>query len=350
MATVAPIELAEALSPEWLSFALSEAFPGTVVQSVNIVETIVTMATKVRVELDFASAPEGTPHNFCLKGLFGDHIASMRRSGVMETEARFYDEVARHLTLRLPNCVYRKIAPDGPYSVLVMEDVQVLKGARFLTALSPYTAEQAASSLEQLAKLHAASWQGKLLDGLPWLTSRVEYFATTPPFPTAELQALMNGPRGDPLPAGMRDAARIEAALPVLMRRTAPQSHNLVHGDCHAGNVYETQEGPSLVDWQLLQRGYWALDLAYHIAAVLSVQAREQSERHLIRHYLDCLARNGVGAPSEAVAWEEYRAHLAYGYYLWCITRRVEPEITNEFVLRLGSAAAAHRTYELLGV
>jgi hypothetical protein len=41
---------------------------------------------------------------------------------------------------------------------------------------------------------------------------------------------------------------------------------------------------------------------------------------------------------------------VVYGYYLWAITRRVEPAITNVFVNRLGNAVARHESYRLLGL
>ena len=41
---------------------------------------------------------------------------------------------------------------------------------------------------------------------------------------------------------------------------------------------------------------------------------------------------------------------MAYGYFLWAITQRVQPEIIVEFVTRLGTAVAAHESFETLGV
>jgi len=350
MINPAPTQLDEALSAEWLGSAIAQSFPGVRIKEVRIAETIVTMATKVRLEVDYEAAPSDAPRHLCLKGLFGDHVGRMRSSGVMETEARFYQEIAPSVAMRLPEFVYGRVADDGPYAVVLMEDVIVRKGARFLTALNAYSVDQAAASLEQLSSLHAACWQGRGLSRFPWLTSRVAYFANNPPVPADELQSMMDGERGAPLPPAVRDTSRQLPALAKLVDRIPDNAHNLVHGDCHAGNVYETAEGPSFVDWQLLQRSSWALDLAYHIAAVLSVEEREASERHLISHYLDSLRGQGVEAPTPEVAWTEYRAFMAYGFHMWSITRKVDPEITNEFVKRLGLAVASLGSFDLLGV
>ena len=46
----------------------------------------------------------------------------------------------------------------------------------------------------------------------------------------------------------------------------------------------------------------------------------------------------------------EYRAHLAYGYFMWAITQMVDPPIIETFTRRLGLAVADHDSFGLLGV
>jgi aminoglycoside phosphotransferase (APT) family kinase protein len=124
----------------------------------------------------------------------------------------------------------------------------------------------------------------------------------------------------------------------------------LLHGDCHAGNIFRAPAGFGLIDWQIVQRGGWALDVAYHLSAVLDVRLAEREERTLLNHYLDIARSLGNSVPSREHAWEQYRKSMVYGYYLWAITRRVEPAITNVFVNRLGSAIERHDSYSLLGL
>lgn len=344
----APVELSETLSPAWLSEALGQAYPGVVVASVTIVETIVTMATKVRFAVTYDSAPDGTPFEFCLKGLFGEHVARMRASAISKNEVRFYREASPLLAIRTPRVVYSGIAPDGG-AVLIMRD-EVAAGARFLTALTPYTLDQAASSLDQLAQLHAATWRGRLFEKFPWLTDRISYFVDTPVMTTEKLQAYMDGPRGVPLKPEIRDAARIEKGMAALVGRTPAAEHCMIHGDAHAGNVFEDARGPSLIDWQMVQRSGWALDVAYHLGAVLAPEERAASERRLLDHYMDRLRAHGATPPDREAAWTEYRAHMAYGFFMWAITQKVEPAIVEEFNRRLGLAVTELGSFELLGV
>jgi hypothetical protein len=79
-------------------------------------------------------------------------------------------------------------------------------------------------------------------------------------------------------------------------------------------------------------------------------EVREKSERQLLDYYLAKLHAHGADAPDRATAWNEYRAHMAYGYYLWAITRKVQSDITNEFVRRLGLAVESLGSFELLTV
>jgi hypothetical protein len=41
---------------------------------------------------------------------------------------------------------------------------------------------------------------------------------------------------------------------------------------------------------------------------------------------------------------------VVYGYYLWSITRRVDPAIIKVFGSRLGAAVTRHDSYRVLGL
>lgn len=121
-----------------------------------------------------------------------------------------------------------------------------------------------------------------------------------------------------------------------------------MHADAHAGNLYESADGrPGLIDWQIYQFAQWSIDVAYHVAAVLDPSDRERTERDLLCHYLERLVAAGVEAPRVDDAWDDYRASLVYGYYLWAITRKVDEAITLEFNRRLGTAVTAHESLDL---
>jgi hypothetical protein len=223
----------------------------------------------------------------------------------------------------------------------------IVDGARFCTALEPFSADQAAASLEQIARLHT---RREVLKSEPWIDRRIASLAEATYVPQPMLQELLDGPRGVNLSARTKDAGRLIAGMKALAARDADLPQTLVHGDCHAGNIFQTADGPGLIDWQLLQSGGWALDVAYHIAAVLPVELAEQEEWNLLRHYLDFARGLGNEVPDFEPAQAQYRQAPVYGYYLWAITRRVDPPIINVFVDRLGKSVTRHDSFRLLGL
>jgi hypothetical protein len=340
-----PRTLAQALDRAWLTQALAPVTAGAPVSAVETVEVIRTVATKVRFTAAFDGA-RGGREAFCLKG-FLDVDSEMARGGAVTVlEADFYAKLAPKLAVRVPDCAATVIDRKAQLGIVIMRDL-IEQGARFCTALQAFTADEAAHSLEQLAQLHASRAP---LAELPWIRRRIGELARAQYVTQPMLQEMLNGPRGEGLSARTRDAALLIQAMKALAVRDESGPQVLVHGDSHAGNIFRTAQGPGLIDWQLLQRGGWALDVPYHIAAVLPVEVAESEEQALLAHYLDAVRRLGGEAPGPEQAWTQYRASVVYGYYLWSITRRVEPAIINVFVGRLGASVTRHDSYRLLGL
>jgi aminoglycoside phosphotransferase (APT) family kinase protein len=341
----APLDLDAVLEPGWLSSALTPRYPGVRVTATSVVEELTTIASKVRFRVDYAGARGRAPGALCVKGYFAPQSAQFASLG--QTEARFYSEVAPWLPVRVPPCLHTGIDPQSGHGLIIMEDL-VAAGCTFLTALSPYSVDQAAATLEQLALLHAADLPAAVTSA-GWLAPRL---ATYLDYVTAErLQALLDDGRAGELPGEVRDARRLRSALQVIADDSARKPEGLVHGDAHAGNLYLASDGaPGLIDWQVVQRGWWAIDVAYHVSAVLDPTDRAGHERGLLAHYLDVRRRVGHTAPSPGEAWDEYRRALAYGYYMWAITQRVERPVVETFVRRTGIAVSTHETFERLGV
>lgn len=337
-----PITLAEALSPSWLQEALAEFSSGAAVTSVEIVDTLETMAAKVRIAVRFAGSDSA--QHFCLKIFLDPQIS--RAAGITAIrEAMFYQRIAPHVSLRAPRAIAH-IDEEESRAILIMEDL-IHAGAHFCSALEPFTADMAAKSLDQLARLHAAA---ALLDDNDWIPSRLARLATTPHFSATKLQELMDGPRCVNLSPRTSNATLLLDGMKALAACFEKSATTILHGDCHAGNFYLTAEGPGLTDWQLIQRGNCTQDVAYHIAAILPEDVAAREERTLLNHYLDCLRVHGGVVPDAEQAWNDYRLAQIYGYYHWAITTRVEPEIINIFVQRLGAGIERHNTYALLGL
>ncbi|MCJ2187839.1 phosphotransferase [Novosphingobium beihaiensis] len=338
-----PATLAEALDPAWLTQALSGTSGGSRVIAVEETEVIRTVATKVRFAAAFENGQRG---HFCLKGLLDADAATARGGPTCVLEADFYGKVAPIVDMRVPDAVSTVIDRKAQQAVTVMRDL-IAEGAVFCSALDPFTAEDALMSLDQLSRLHARS---AFLDDAGWIRPRAAQLAKMTYVTPDMLQELLDGPRGEGLSPKVRSARNLASAIGALAERDGGRPQFMIHGDAHAGNIYRTGGGMGVIDWQLLQRGGWALDVAYHLNAVLPVDAAEAGERRLLDEYLAMMRGHGIAMPGAEQAWAQYREAVVYGYYLWSITRRVDPPVIVQFTRRLGQAVMRHDSFGLLGI
>ncbi|MGV0050209.1 phosphotransferase [Mycobacterium colombiense] len=329
-----PDSLEQALSPQWLTAALGtdivEVTPGPIVDRIS---------TNARFAIRCA---DGRSQNLCVKGYFNEIGRAARYIGA--PEAHFYRDLAAATGVRTLHSVYADVDPQTRHGVIITEDVAA-QGATFLDGNSPYTPDQTAQTLAEFALLHAATWDSVRCASAPWLAPRLGRALEVWGLP-ATLDIVgrnFDGPNGARIPAEVRDARRLVDAYRRLAAAHAPGSWCVIHGDAHVGNVFLDATGTgSLVDWQLVQRGGWHLDVGYHIASTLSVDERRRTERDLLRHYLDALASRGVTPPPWDEAWRAIASGMLHGFYLWSITTKVQPAIIATLLHRLGTAVADH--------
>ncbi len=343
-AIAVPATVAQALDPAWLSQALAEVSGGKAVTSVEQVEYIKTMATKIRFAVTFEGSDER--HAFCIKGLLDIDEGNASLGSTCVAEADFYCKLAPQMQVRVPECIVAVIDREAQNAAIIMRDL-IVGGASFCSALDIFTADDAASSLAQLAALHAS--QG-LLATETWIDPRASQIARSLGFTGESIQSLMDDPRGDNLSSEVRNGDNILAAMRAFADRSDTRPQFILHGDSHAGNIFRTADGLGLIDWQVIQRGAWSLDVAYHLNAVLPVEVAEKEERRLVNDYLARMRASGMDMPNDEEAWTQYREGVAYGLFMWAITRRVDPPIIHRFTDRLGKAAMRHDTFKLLGV
>lgn len=339
-----PKTIAQVLDADWLSQALASVGQGGRVIGASAVEVIGPRTTKLRFTATF-DGPAGT-QAFCIKGNLDVPPGVFVLGTTCVHEGDFYLKVAPNLDVRTPEAVAVITDREAQESVLIMRDV-IADGGRFCSALEEFGLDQVAQSLEQIARVHAGCGS---LDAMPWISPRIARLAMTRSITPDVVQQQLEDPRGDGLDPAIRRADRLIAAMLALAEADASRAQLLVHGDVHAGNIFRTSEGIGIIDWQVYQRAGWAIDVAYHICAVLPAQVAEREERRLLRHYLDVTRGLGLDLPDEEEAWSQYREAAIYGFYMWAITRLVDPQIIREFTGRLGKAVMRHESHALLGV
>jgi hypothetical protein len=338
-----PRTLADLMSPAWLTSALSPRFPGIRITRVTPGPVVSRVSTNARFLIECeAGVPRGLPPNLCGKGYFSGEGWPARHVGAFEVS--FYRDLAARTGVRTLRSVYADVDPATGHGVVITEDV-VAQGATFLDATSTYTPALAAESLAELAKLHAATWGDPATGAASWLTPRLESHLAQRG--VKEIRGNFESDIGAGVPEGVRDAERLVEAYRTLTEQTRSASPwSVIHGDAHVGNLYLDSDGrPSFMDWQLVQRGPWYLDVGYHLASALTVEDRRRTEKDLVRHYLDELRAAGVEAPSWDDVWLGVRRGFLHGFYLWGITLKVDPAVTGVLLHRLGTAAADHDAY-----
>ena len=338
-----PTTLQEAIDPEWLAAALAPVSGGAAIAEVELTELVKAMAAKVRIAVRFAG--DDRVHRYCVKGFLDSDLDPAGTGAVTTREARFYSAIAPHIGMRVPQCPGVVTDASGR-AIMIMEDV-IAHGAAFCDTFSPFTVAQAQASLDQIARLHAAS---HLVKTHSWIPRGLDWMAESRNFPEPRLDAQMHDGRGEGLPEQTLSGANLLGALGVLAKESKAASQTLLHGDTHIANVYMTPEGPGFADWQLIKAANWAIDVAYHINCVLRTDMAEKHERELVAWYCDALGRNGGSPMAADAAWEEYCRATPYGLYLWAITTRVEPAKTRENFQRLGAAVTRCEAYQRLGV
>jgi hypothetical protein len=340
-----PETLDEVLTPGWLNAALRTRFPGIEITAVAPGPVVSRVSTNARFTIECAGGvPGGLSPHLCAKGYFGEYGALARTAGV--PEASFYRDLADATGVRTLRAVYADVDLATSRNVVVTEDV-VAAGATFLDALAPFSPDQVAASLEQLAVLHAATWCRRDL-ATSWLAPRLA--RTLEARGLKEIRGNFDGPIGSGVPDAVRDAERLVASYRALAKLAAEaEPWCIVHGDAHIGNVFLDRDGaPAFVDWQLVQRAPWWLDVGYHVASALTIDDRRRAERDLLRSYLSALERAGGEPPSWDDGWLGYRRGIVHGFFLWGITLKVAPPITTELLTRLGTAAADHDSFATL--
>jgi aminoglycoside phosphotransferase (APT) family kinase protein len=333
-----PVAAESVLDPAWVhtAFALG---PDERVVEVVPVDALKTVADKLRFRVEIDDGGTGRTLHCCAKAHFGE-----TGPGSLVTEAHAYRDLLPHVGVRAPRTHHVAVDDAAGRAIVVMDDVEA-QGGRFLSAHEPYDVDLVRATLSQLALLHASTWDDRRWSRLDWLAPR---YGMVDWFTDEKLQSLLDDGRGPDVPAYLRDAAHLRAAV----ERSAEMPGTcVVHGDTHSGNSYLDADGTShWLDWQITQWGPWALDVSYHLGTVLTIDDRRAHETALVAHYVDELASHGVAAPSAADAFDAYASGFAWGWFLWVITSISSRAVVLEHVPRLTTAIDDHRSLARLGV
>ena len=307
-------ETPEDVTPEWLSDALSERFPGTRVRSVDVLEIHHGTNSNAKLGVRYDQADD-LPETFFLKML---PLDPERRKTIIDTgmgrrEALFYRHLADTVPMRVPRpYVARLDEGDGSF-VLLLEDL----GPTDCTLADVTTGievDQAAAAMDDYAALHVRfADEATRRAEVPW----VEPMGGDSDMGIWMLQYGLDHHRDK-----LRDPYAEMAQLYIDHRPTLDEIWmrgpiTVLQGDSHIGNLFLDPNGREggrvgFLDWGLIQLGTPMRDVGYFITMALSPENRRAHERDLIRRYLDARAALGAETWSFDEAWLLHRVHAAY--------------------------------------
>jgi hypothetical protein len=338
-----PKDLAS-VSPAWLSAALASAHPGVSVTSARPQSVHEGTASTSRLFLEYAPGGPAGPKTLCIKSDFGlEHAGRLAQVGLYRKEALVYLDVLPAAKARIARC-YAANYDDSGRGYMLLEDLTAA-GATFLHPTSGLTVGQVRTGVETLARLHASTWGKPWIDRPDWM-HHGKPLSEEDPFWNALFErwdiGLKNAHSGA-MAQVFKDPAVMKRAFNRLRTFQHAAARCLIHGDAHVGNFYVDRNGDvGMADFQCVQRGDVAHDLATFIVSSLDVVDRREHDQALLRHYVACLKDLGVASPPHFdEVWLGYRRHLVYSLVTWLFTTAVnQPEldlVTNIF--RFGTAA-----------
>jgi hypothetical protein len=338
------------LTAAWAQRVLALHRADARVFSAEVLSVDVGTTTRVRLAVDHDAPP--LPRRWFAK------IPSLRWKAraitalprLLQAEARFYREIARHVPVSHPRVLAGQVRP-GWGSTLVLEDVTET-GAYAGVPGDAWTAAQAGLAVDELARLHARFWAHPALRGeYRWLAGPVRHTedalgsALAVPLMLAGLRR-----SGDAVPDALRAPALAYAhRRRAWMRDLSGGARTLVHHDVHPGNFFWRDGRPGLLDWHLVRAGEAVSDVAYFLATALPPEERRAHEDALLARYRDGLLAGGVDAPPPGALAQRYRAHLVYPFEAMVVTLAVggmmRLDANLELIRRAAAAVADHRSF-----
>lgn len=318
--TVAELSLPqewEEITPDWMTAALARDHPGAVVDTVTV--ALRDDGTNRRARLALTYSAGSGPATVFAKAVDPEHADLVALTSGLYHEPRLFTSGIA-LPLDHP-AVYTALIDEGNRNfVMIMEDV-VARGADPRDSTRPMTIAQAASGIRGLARMHSQYWGERLRtnSALGW----VEPFVAFEGLEYAPLH-IAHERLGDSVPAEVPALSGTELFVDIWARyigTLTTTEQTLLHGDPHIGNTYVLPgDEVGFLDWQMVRRGNWSLDVGYFLQGALTIEDRRRAERDLLGEYRDALRLPSAELPTAEEIWLRYRASVAHGLAIWMAT------------------------------
>ena len=299
------------LTVEWMQAAL-EAADFDVVLTQVAVEPVGTgqMSVSLRVRCEAASPREGVPGSVIVKIPSPDRAVRQLVCAGYRAEIAFYQELAPTVSVRVPRCYLAVANADASSFTILLEDLApAVQGDQVAGA----SLESVTSAARNLAGLHGPRWCDPALRHAGWPQAGG---SGTHRF-TADLVAGALPQLAERLGPALsaEDLATLDRAAGVLegFLGARPERFAPIHGDYRLDNLLFGPGGAvSAVDWQTLDIGLPARDLAYLAGTSLAVPDRRAGETGVVGAYWEELVRYGVEGYTKEECFDDYRLGLLH--------------------------------------
>lgn len=343
------------LTQDWAQSVLRLHDADATVRAVETVSVHIGTTTRVRLIVDHDSRQ--VARRWFVKLPSGNWRARLITAlpRLLQTEVRFYREVAAQVPLQMPVCLAAR-SQWGRGTILVLADVTE-QGCRAGSAGDTLDIRQAYTAVGQLAYFHARFWQDTTLTAsYPWIADSVR-----------QLEDLLGSALAVPLMrSGLKKAGSMipeeihGPALKYAKNRKKVMAFlndaplTLTHHDCHPGNLFWQEDGSvGFLDWQLVRLGEGVGDIAYLLATTLAPEERYQYEAELLAHYGNTLRLLGIDMPGDSLM-TRYRAHCCYTFEAMVVTLAIggmmELESNLELIRRTARVVKELGCFEALPI
>lgn len=313
------------IDARWLGAVLAPRYPGVEVSSVEVTETHEVTNSHAMLAVDYAESAGAPPTMFAK--LPPRDLA--RRPSIIETgmglrEARFYDELAPSLDLRVPVAHGAPHDEDGRF-VLLLEDLRAA-GCGISDGTVGVSPDSAAVALEELARMHLYFEDpARRRAEAPWvppLSPGGDYGKVLLTEALANHRDRLSREFAEISQHYIDDVESLHAAW-------TAGPHTVIHGDPHIGNVFDDDGHTGFLDWGIINVNTPLRDVSYFMTMALGIDDRRTHERELLNHWLDHWNASAGHPISSDEAWLAHRVHAAYCVPASCQIVTFPPNISE---------------------
>ncbi|SRR5579875_43373 len=297
------------VTPDWLTEVLREDGAIGMDSEVAAVEATPIGTGQIGDNVRFSLRYIGAPGPSSIVGKFGSSNEASAAAGVSmrlyETEVAFYRELAETVDVSRPYCYFAAVRSGTAEAVVLMEDLAPAVQGDQIQGCSVAEAELA---MDEAARLHGPRWGDPKLWSLEWLARASGGGGGLETALSMVWEGFVERYRSSLLPVTLESGRELIDLAPLMASRPRPKV-TPTHFDYRLDNMLFGGRPPGLtvVDWQTIQLGTGARDVAYFLGNAFEPEVRRRCERDLVARYHRRLTEDyGVDDYSFDQCWHEY--------------------------------------------